>query len=168
PKLRRRLNRAGPAPLRSRMSPSRAFLPCLCAMAFAAAAAAQDKAPPESPAPGLTLLATPGPRPHWVLLAPTDPEASKLIERGIDWLRRQQEDDGHWTATGTGSALHDVGITGLCLWALAREGRPDAKDPDGKAIAAAVDWLCARQQPAKGKNPGGCIGLPTSAEFVYD
>jgi hypothetical protein len=164
------------------MSPRRALVPCLCAIAFAAAAAAQEKsATPVTPAgqargqaaTGVTLLASPGPRPHWVLLAPTDPEASGLIERGIDWLRRQQEEDGHWTATGrakleaTGSAVVDVGITGLCLWALAREGRPDAKDPDAKAIATAVDWLCARQQPPKGADPGGCIGLPTSQEYVY-
>jgi hypothetical protein len=157
------------------MSPSRAFVPCACAVAFAAAAPAQEKSPPPGQAaPGVTLLASPGLRPHWVLLAPTDPDASKLIESGLDWLRRQQETDGHWTATGrakieaTGSALHDIGLTGLCLWALAREGRPDAKDPDAKAIATAADWLCDQQRPAKGKVPAGCIGLPVTAEFVYD
>src|SRR5262252_1395132 len=91
------------------MSTRCAFLQCLCAVAFAAAAAAQEKsATPVTPsgqargqaATGVTLLATPGPRPQWVLLAPTDPEASGLIERGIDWLRQQQEEDGHWTAPG--------------------------------------------------------------------
>src|SRR5262245_18525925 len=92
------------------------------------------KAPAQGP-PDLHFLAPPAQWP--ARLHHTDANVVAAIETGLDWLRKHQDDDGHWdcdqfmkhdagaeTCTDPGNAANDIGITGLTVLAFAREGRP--------------------------------------------
>jgi squalene-hopene/tetraprenyl-beta-curcumene cyclase len=62
------------------------------------------------------------------------------VERGLDWLLSEQEDDGSWF--GRWGVNHIYG-TGAALPALAACGVP----PDHPAVRTAVAWLDAVQRP---------------------
>lgn len=79
--------------------------------------------------------------------------AGPMIERALQWLRRQQEADGRWRATD-----RDVATTGLALLALVREGVP-AKDR--AAIERGAHWLVKEQQD------NGLLGTNQHYDFVY-
>jgi squalene-hopene/tetraprenyl-beta-curcumene cyclase len=72
-------------------------------------------------------------------LAP-EPGYEREVERGLDWLLSEQEDDGSWF--GRWGVNHIYG-TGAALPALAACGVP----PDHPAVRTAVAWLDAVQRP---------------------
>lgn len=94
--------------------------------------------------------------------APDAARTEAAVIAGLDWLTRQQEPDGHWSAVATfarcpagaakGLKLHDeydVGLTGLAVLGLSRAR---AKLGDRASIAVdqalgrGVDWLVAQQK----------------------
>ena len=93
------------------------------------------------------------------------------IEQGLRWLTTHQDEDGRWNADefmahdrgnktdGAGRAVHDVGVTGLAVLALAREGT--AAKPRHAPILRGVKWL-VQQQAANGR-----VGGNESQDFVY-
>jgi len=71
------------------------------------------------------------------------PEATQLVERTIDYLRREQDNDGGfgpWKGHPVGS---DPWTTGVVLWGLSRFSQRASVD----VIKRAVNWLESKQLP---------------------
>jgi hypothetical protein len=101
-----------------------------------------------APAAGLALL----------LLAPAPARADdvpreyrKAIDKGLDWLKKNQAEDGSWSGRG---GQYTVSMTALAGMAFLMEGSTlrDGKYRDN--VRKAADWLMDRQQPS------GLIGNP--------
>src|SRR5260370_9018412 len=65
-------------------------------------------------------------------------EYQKPIEKGLDWLAKAQQRDGHWDATG---GAYPVAMTGMSGLALLMEG----------------GTLCDWQYPKKIPKPPACL-----------
>ena len=100
------------------------------------------------------------------------PGCAPTVENALQWLLRQQQADGHWRAddflaaagdepvAATGCSTSTIAITGLALFALAREGPAAAGDPRREPMLRAAQWLARRQS-------NEVIGDATSRHFVY-
>ena len=60
------------------------------------------------------------------------PETRKAIKRGLDWLAKNQSDDG---------SFGDPGITALCGLALMADGNMPGEGPYGKTVDRALDFV---------------------------
>lgn len=106
-------------------------------------------------------------------LAATNPAAAAAILRATEWLLAHQEEDGRWDADGftrhdgpdavdgVGNPANDVGVTGLAVLALAREGVPEEKDRRGEAMLRGAHWLATQQDKA------GLIGTNATQTHAY-
>lgn len=149
-------------------------------LVLAAAVAQEAKQPAKPPAAGDAALA----QAHPILavgadskarlqLALTNPAAAAAILRGIEWLLAHQDESGRFDCAtfmkhdgddkcdGAGNPANDVGVTGLALLALAREGDPGAKDRRKDAMARAADWLMEQQDEK------GLIGTTATQHHAY-
>src|SRR6516162_7358776 len=79
------------------------------------------------------------------------PEQRKAVQKGLEWLAKNQHKDGHWEAFG---GQFPVAMTGISGMALLMEGSTirDGKYKDN--IRRATDWLMAHS------HPNGMIGNP--------
>ena len=78
-------------------------------------------------------------------------EYRDCVNKGLEWLVKQQHPDGHWEAAGAQYPLTMTGISGMALLmegSTIREGKYSAN------IRKAVDWLLARSMP------NGMLGNP--------
>ncbi len=106
-----------------------------------------------------------------------DPKARAALKAGAAWLVAHQSESGAWSAMdfssrcgklgkiacgGTGEALHDVGITGLCAMALLAAIEDPTKDAKLAHLARAADWLAAQQDPQS-----GLLGEKAGHSFLY-
>ncbi len=110
-----------------------------------------------------------------------DPAAARVrdasaVDRGLAWLAAHQDEDGRWDCdgfmkhdgdaaaetAGAGSAIHDVGATGLAVLAFLGAGHTTRSGPYKDQVAAGVRWL-VRQQDAK----SGLVGTAQSHDFIY-
>ncbi len=101
--------------------------------------------------------------------APT-PEA-RAISASLDWLKRHQSPDGHWSAAGfdaackgakcqgPGTADYDVGVSALACLALLRGGEPAAP---GSPLEKGLAWLTAQQ------SADGCVGPEAIEKHLYN
>jgi squalene-hopene/tetraprenyl-beta-curcumene cyclase len=76
------------------------------------------------------------------------------LDRGVEWLRTNQNPDGGFGPYGEKEGLRlknasDVGITAFALYALARHPRGYKPEP-GTFLARAADYLLSKQQPDGG------------------
>jgi hypothetical protein len=62
---------------------------------------------------------------------------------------------------GLGRPTNDIGLTGLVLFALAREGRAPQGDPRRAAIDRAAAWLVDQQQD------DGLLGTQVAQDYIY-
>jgi hypothetical protein len=182
PARSRRPLAAPPFPFRrpDRLQPPR-LLRRSCAatvLALCGSAAAQQAVHPAKAAPAaapVAVLALGRTAPPRAELAKTHPAAALAIESGLQWLRRHQEPGGRWDADGfmahdqegeatdgPGNPVHDVGVTGLAVLALAREGVAPKDDPNRLALLKAAHWLKLQQQE------NGLLGTAASHDFIYD
>jgi hypothetical protein len=76
------------------------------------------------------------------------------IRKGLDYLVKQQQKDGHWAANGD---HHPVAMTGLAGLAMLMEGSTVRDGKYATNIRKAADWLMDRSQ--KGQRDG-LIGNP--------
>jgi hypothetical protein len=74
-----------------------------------------------------------------------------VIDKGLQWLARQQFRDGHWEAQG---GQYPIAMTGLAALALLAEGSTPSHGRYSKNIENAIEYLIGRTQ----KN--GLIGNP--------
>jgi hypothetical protein len=93
----------------------------------------------------------------------------------LQWLAAHQDADGGWDCDqfmkhdaagvpcdGAGSAVHDVGVTGLALLAFLGDGSTMRSGPRREQVRRAVQWLRAQQED------NGRFGAAAAADFVYD
>src|SRR5579862_7599561 len=82
-----------------------------------------------------------------------EPEYKAVVEKGLDWLAKQQNKDGHWEATG---GQYPLAMTGLSGMVLLMEGSTIREGKYADHIRKAVDWLVAPGHP----QPNGLLGNP--------
>src|SRR5438128_1325754 len=78
-------------------------------------------------------------------------EHREAVNKGLEWLAKQQFPDGHWEAAG---AQYPLTMTGLSGMAMLMEGSTIREGKYSERIRKAVDWLVARSMP------NGMIGNP--------
>jgi hypothetical protein len=75
------------------------------------------------------------------------------VQKGLDWLVKQQHKDGHWTAQG---GQYPIPMTAFAGMALLAEGSTARKGKYAEPIRRAATWLIERSQA------GGLIGDPNN------
>ena len=102
---------------------------------------------------------------------PAPPEA-KALASALDWLKRHQDADGHWSSGGFDASCHgglkclgvggedfDIGLSALACMALLQGGEPvKPKSP----LRMGLDWLVAQQ------GEDGAIGPKGFEKHLYD
>ncbi|GDY03351.1 hypothetical protein LBMAG49_26800 [Planctomycetota bacterium] len=100
-------------------------------------------------------------------------QTNKAIVAGLEWLRKHQDEDGHWDTAnfmkhdegapcdGPGNSGHDVGITGLALLAFLGNGNTLKLGPYRKVVRQGVKWLQEQQRE------DGLIGMPSTQTYLY-
>src|SRR4051812_41697105 len=82
------------------------------------------------------------------------PEYRAAITKGLEWVAKEQNRDGHWEATG---GNYPVSMTALAGLSLLMEGSTIRDGKYADRIRRAVDWLMVRSQR------NGMLGNPASA-----
>ena len=80
-------------------------------------------------------------------------EYQVTVDKGLQWLAKNQYKDGHWAANGN---QYPVSMTALAGMALLMEGSTTREGKYAKNIRLAVDWLMARSMRGGGRD--GLIG----------
>ena len=80
-----------------------------------------------------------------------DPEVRACVSKGLEWMAKQQNKDGHWEAFGGQYPLTMTGVGGMVML---MEGSTIREGKYSENIKRAVDWLMARSQP------NGMLGNP--------
>src|SRR6202007_2662318 len=65
-------------------------------------------------------------------------EYEKPIEKGLEWLAKAQQRDGHWDATG---GMYPVAMTAMSGMALLMEGSTLTEGKYSNHLRKAADWL---------------------------
>jgi hypothetical protein len=90
----------------------------------------------------------------------------KTVEKGLDWLAKQQQENGSWTVQG---GQYPIAITALAGMALLMEGSTIREGKYAKEIKKAADYLMDKSQ--KGGDRNGLIGDPNipneAARYMY-
>src|SRR6516165_1268845 len=71
------------------------------------------------------------------------PRYQEVIQKGLDYVAKQQQRDGHWEGNGGG---YPTTITSLCAMTLLMEGSTLREGKYADHIRKAVDWLMERSQ----------------------
>jgi Prenyltransferase and squalene oxidase repeat len=91
-----------------------------------------------------------------------EPKKSKdtevMVEKGLEWLKRNQQPDGSWLAPG---GQYTTAMTALAGLALVMEGSTSKEGKYSDNIAKAVDWFMKRSQNS------GLLGTPASEGSRY-
>lgn len=102
------------------------------------------------------------------------PATEGAVEKALEWLARNQEQDGHWDAKkleGTCSEQNwaDVGMTGIATLAFLGAGNSEKVGKYKDNVGRAVYWLLDKQIKKEGKDKGSWVtvmyanGLATMA-----
>ena len=103
----------------------------------------------------------------------------QALKDGLDWLAKHQDEDGRWAADDYtdhcppddqcreqgdgGEALHDVGMTGLCLLAFLGDGNTTSKGEYKDNVARGITFLKSQQDPDT-----GLLGDDIGHGFMYN
>ena len=110
--------------------------------------------PGKSHVPDLTVIRSPEQRKPMLEQFGGTRESEDAVARGLAYLARVQEEDGHWTRIEGDSfrrrrrvmGQHDMACTGLALLAfLGHDETPDKPGPYRDVVSRAVDYLIAQQ-----------------------
>jgi hypothetical protein len=74
-------------------------------------------------------------------------DAQPLIEKGLEWLKRNQAGDGHWDAQG---GQYPTSMTALAGMALLMEGSTLREGKYSDNLVKATNWLVQRSDPRTG------------------
>ena len=98
------------------------------------------------------------------------------VTGGLQWLQKHQDPDGKWSSaefmkhdppndlcTGPGSAMHDVGVTGLALLAFLGDGSTLRYGKYRENIKRGIVWLVDQQDPET-----GLIGVEAGQGYLYN
>lgn len=81
------------------------------------------------------------------------PRYREVIHKGLEYIAKQQQRDGHWEGNGGG---YPTTITALCGMALLMEGSTLREGKYADPLRRAVDWLMERSQR------NGLLGNPNN------
>jgi len=70
------------------------------------------------------------------------PQTEEAVLRGLKWLAKQQQEDGHWS----GSQKSDVAVTSLCVLAFLGAGQTETYGRYKRQVEGAVQWLSKQQR----------------------
>ena len=87
----------------------------------------------------------------------SDERVSKTVQRGLEWLARNQSGAGHWEARG----LYRMPLTAMAGIALLCESSTTTQGRYSRNIRRTVDWITSRARP------NGLIGEPTDRRYTY-
>ena len=102
---------------------------------------------------------------------------AKELRLGLEWLARHQSPDGRWDAdnymsngdpklgalcTGKGSAMYDVGVSGLALLAFLGAGHTHREGPHKLTVRKGLKWMKSQQDAE------GCFGSRGDPHFTYN
>src|SRR5713226_6087713 len=73
-----------------------------------------------------------------------DPKVKDCVNKGLDWLAKNQNRDGHWEAAG---GQYSPAMTGIAGMALLAEGSTTREGKYANNIRKARDWFITRSQP---------------------
>jgi len=89
-------------------------------------------------------------------------DADPMIEKGLEWLKRNQAADGHWEAQGGQYPTTMTALAGMCML---MEGSTLREGKYSDNLVKAVNWFMARSQP------NGLLGNPNnpteSSRYMY-
>ncbi|MGK0201015.1 MAG: hypothetical protein ACI89X_001425 [Planctomycetota bacterium] len=104
-----------------------------------------------------------------------DKPTATAIGAGLNWLAKHQDKNGRWDADGfmkhdtdgtacdgPGSAVHDIGVTGLAMLAMLGDGSTMRAGPYKNQLKLAVKWLRDQQ------GQDGRFGSNASHDYIYD
>lgn len=84
----------------------------------------------------------------------------EAIERGLEWLSRQQEENGSWRALT--AKTNDIAVTAASLLAFLGNGDTPTVGEYRDRVARGIQWLLKQQDASgeigSGEEPGGCLG----------
>jgi len=90
------------------------------------------------------------------------PEYKACVEKGLEWLSKQQFADGHWEAAGNQQPVALTALSGMCFL---MEGSTIRDGKYSKQLQRAVNWLCSHSMPY------GLLGNPSqgneSSQYMY-
>lgn len=101
----------------------------------------------------------------------------KPLERGLEWLSIHQSPDGRWDTDGfmsrgdpnkgalcdgKGSAMYDVGVTGLALLSYLGAGHTHREGQYKMTVRKGLKWLKSQQDAE------GCFGSRGDPHFTYN
>jgi hypothetical protein len=85
-----------------------------------------------------------------------------VVDKGLEWLRRTQQPDGHWEVPGGQYPTSMTALAGMCLL---MEGSTPREGKYADNLDRAVNWLMQRCQP------NGLVGNPNnpteSSRYMY-
>lgn len=87
-----------------------------------------------------------------------DPQTKRDVQRGLDWLAKEQRRQGYWEANG---GQYRIAMTALCGNALLCEGSTTTRGRYAKNISLAVDYLL------DSASPSGLIGYKNDYHYTY-
>jgi hypothetical protein len=105
---------------------------------------------------GSSLLAVG--EPVWALQKTRDPKIDSAVEKGLQYLAREQRRQGYWEANG---GQYRVAMTALSGAAMLCEGSTTTRGKYAEQIARAVDYLLDQSQPS------GLIGFQNDYHYTY-
>lgn len=89
-------------------------------------------------------------------------DTDAMVEKGLEWLKRNQAPDGHWEAQGGQYPTSMTALAGMCML---MEGSTLREGKYSDNIVKAVNWFMARSQP------NGLLGNPNnpteSSRYIY-
>lgn len=89
-------------------------------------------------------------------------DADQMVEKGLEWLKRNQAADGHWEAQG---AQYPTTMTAIAGMALLMEGSTLREGKYSDNLVKAVNWFLVRSQP------NGLLGNPSNpteaSRYIY-
>ena len=95
-----------------------------------------------------------------------DPETKKVVDKGLEWLAKQQGADGSW---GDSRYPHNTAVTGFALLAMMSNGNVPNQGKYGSEVAKATRFLIASSREGDGYLVGSrggnmyCHGMATLA-----
>jgi len=78
-------------------------------------------------------------------------ETEAAAKKALNWLTKNQKEDGHWEETQ--SKVAHTGLAILCY--LSYGVSPSDKSPYGEAVSKALDWLCDQVSESGNMRDGG-------------
>ena len=117
---------------------------------------------PSSILVALALVVAPATAPAQEAAAKKKPDHDAMIDKGLEWLKKNQAADGHWEAQGGQYPTSMTALAGMCML---MEGSTLREGKYSDNLVKAVTWFMARAQP------NGLIGNPNnpteSSRYTY-